>query len=150
MVGAILVGVGSPGGAVAGSAPLQIRIVVVTTFPQGYLSPRYNTRDHVLGLPPAPARPVPAASIMVLGLDPRFDLSQAHWILDGIASINLNRASVRSAAGASHRVDGDLVYEIDGREIPADWPTIVPYDRATPSSTRSHRPPATMPFWPTT
>jgi hypothetical protein len=59
MEGAILVGVGSPGGAVAGSAPLQIRIVVVTTFPQGYLSLRYNAKDHVPGSQPAPARPVP-------------------------------------------------------------------------------------------
>jgi purine nucleoside permease len=40
--------------------------------------------------------------------------------LEGMASINPNRASVRSAAGANHKVDGDLAYEIDGREIPAD------------------------------
>jgi hypothetical protein len=59
MVGAILLGVASPAGAVAGATPLQIRIVVVTTFPQGYLSLRYNAKDHVLGL------------------DPRFDPSQA-------------------------------------------------------------------------
>ena len=70
---------------------------------------------------------------MALGLDPRFDLTKAYWILAGIAGINPNRASVGSAVWASFIVDGDLAYEIDGREIPADWPTgIVAYDRTTP------------------
>src|ERR1700689_3156651 len=55
MVGAILVRVGSPGGGVAGSEPLQIRIGVGPTFPQGYLSLRYNAKDHVLGSQPAAA-----------------------------------------------------------------------------------------------
>jgi purine nucleoside permease len=32
---------------------------------------------------------------------------------------------------ASHIVEGDLAYEIDGRELPPDCPTgIVPFDRA--------------------
>jgi hypothetical protein len=136
MVGAILVGVGSPGGAVAGSAPLQIRIVVVTTFPQGHLSLRYHAKDHVLGSQSAPARPVP-------GGPPRSWCSASTALRPGARPTGFRTASqasiptrawVRSAAWASHIVDGDLAYEIDGREIPADWPTMVPYDRATLSS----------------
>jgi purine nucleoside permease len=70
---------------------------------------------------------------MALGLDPRFDLRKAYWILAGIGGIDPERASIGSAVWASHIVDGDLAYEIDGREIPPSWPTgIVAYDRATP------------------
>jgi purine nucleoside permease len=92
---------------------------VATTFPQGYLSPRYNAKDHVLAL----NRRRPAASIMVFGLDPRFDLSQAHGILDGIASINPIRASVHSAAWASPIVNGDLAYENGARFQPTGGPS---------------------------
>jgi purine nucleoside permease len=148
-VGAILVGVGSPVGAVAGSAPLEIRIVVVTTFPQGYRSLRYNAKDHVLGSQPAPAGPVPAASIMVLGLDPRFDLSQAHWISDGIATINPNRASVRSAAWASPIVDAIWPMKSMGARF---QPTGRPSCPTTERHFRAaglRRPPPTMAFWPT-
>jgi purine nucleoside permease len=159
--GVILMGLASPGWATASSVPLQIRVVVVTTFevgkdvgdvpgefqnwvehyplpdilpfPQGFRSLRYNTKDHVLGIVTGAGKADAAASIMALGLDPRFDLSKAYWVLAGIAGINPHRASVGSAVWASHIVDGDLAYEIDGREIPTEWPTgIVPYDRATP------------------
>jgi len=161
VAGAILMGLVSPDHATAASAPLQVRVVIVTTFevgndtgdtagefqnwvehyplpeilpfPQGYRSLRYNPQDHVLGIVTGAGKASAAASIMALGLDPRFDLSHAYWILAGIAGIDPSRASVGSAAWASYIVDGDLAYEIDGREIPADWPTgIVAYDRATP------------------
>jgi len=147
--------------ATAAPAPLEIHVVVVTTFevgndtgdeagefqnwvehyplpevipfPQGYRSLRYNATDHVLGIVTGAGKSSAAASIMALGLDPRFDLSKAYWILAGIAGIDPNRASVGSAVWASHIVDGDLAYEIDGREIPSDWTTgIVAYDRAKP------------------
>jgi purine nucleoside permease len=102
-------------------------------FPQGYHPLRYNERDHVLGIVTGVGKSHAAASIMALGMDPRFDLSKAYWILAGIAGIDPAKGSVGSAAWASYVVDGDLAYEIDAREIPPDWPTgIVPYDRATP------------------
>jgi purine nucleoside permease len=150
-----------PGRAHAAPAPLEIRVVVVTTFevgndtgdqagefqnwveryplaevlpfPQGYHPLRYNANDHVLGIVTGVGKSHAAASIMALGLDPRFDLSKAYWILAGIGGIDPNRASVGSAAWASSIVDGDLAYEIDAREIPEHWSSgIVPYDRATP------------------
>jgi purine nucleoside permease len=158
---AILIGLAAPGGARAAPAPLQVRVVVVTTFefdrdaahpsgefhnwvrryplpielpfPQGHRPLRYNATDHVLGIVTGVGKAQAAASIMALGLDPRFDLRKAYWILAGIGGINPNRASVGSAAWATHIVDGDLAYEIDAREMPADWPTgIVAYDRSRP------------------
>src|ERR1035441_3164080 len=74
-----------------------------------------------------------AATIMALGLDPRFDLSHAYWIVAGIAGANPERASLGSAVWARWVVDGDLGYEIDPREMPSDWPTgYVPLRKALP------------------
>ncbi|HVZ83603.1 MAG TPA: purine nucleoside permease [Terracidiphilus sp.] len=143
------------------AAPIEVRVVVVTTFevgndtgdepgelqnwieryplPQSLAFPAgghplyYNPQDHVLAILSGVGKAHTAASIMALGLDPRFDLTHAYWILAGIGGIDPHVASVGSAAWARHVVDGDLAYEIDGREIPADWPTgIVAYDRSTP------------------
>ncbi len=63
-----------------------------------------------------------AASIMALGLDGRFDLSNAYWLVAGIAGGDPADLSLGSAAWARHVVDGDLLYEIDSREIPESWP----------------------------
>jgi purine nucleoside permease len=64
-----------------------------------------------------------AATIMAVGLDPRFDFSHAYWIVAGIAGGSPDRISLGSAAWARYVVDGDLAYEIDAREIPPDWST---------------------------
>jgi purine nucleoside permease len=64
-----------------------------------------------------------ASTIMALGLDPRFDLTHAYWIVAGIAGGSPERVSLGSAAWARWVVDGDLGYEIDAREMPKDWPT---------------------------
>jgi len=63
-----------------------------------------------------------AASTMALGLDDRFDLSNAYFLIAGIAGGDPDDMSLGSAAWARHVVDGDLLYEIDGREIPDSWP----------------------------
>jgi purine nucleoside permease len=60
--------------------------------------------------------------MMALCLDPRFDLSKSYWIINGIAGVNPHVASEGSAAWAQHVIDGDIAYEIDAREAPADWP----------------------------
>jgi purine nucleoside permease len=64
-----------------------------------------------------------ASTIMALGLDPRFDLTHAYWIIAGIAGGSPERTSLGSANWARWVVDADLGYEIDAREIPADWST---------------------------
>jgi purine nucleoside permease len=161
VAGLTLMGVASCGWAFAAPAPLEIRVVVVTTFeigndtgdeagefqnwvehyplpdvlpfPQGFHQLRYNRNDHVLGIVTGVGKSHAAASIMALGMDPRFDLRRAYWILAGIGGVDPNRTSVGSAAWASSVVDGDLAYEIDAREIPEHWSSgIVPYDRSTP------------------
>ncbi|WOJ93647.1 nucleoside hydrolase [Congregibacter variabilis] len=66
--------------------------------------------------------PNATASTMALGLDERFDLSNAYWLIAGIAGADPEDLSLGSAAWASAVVDGDLVYEIDAREIPDNWP----------------------------
>jgi purine nucleoside permease len=72
--------------------------------------------------------------IMALALDPRFDLSHTYWIINGIAGVNPEVASIGSAAWAAHVVDGDIGYEIDSREIPASWPYgIVPIGSKEPN-----------------
>ena len=64
-----------------------------------------------------------AATITALGLDPRFDLRHAYWLVAGIAGATPERASLGSAVWARWVVDGDLAYEIDAREIPQEWTT---------------------------
>lgn len=63
-----------------------------------------------------------AASVMALGLDPRFDLSKSYWLVAGIAGADPADMSLGSAAWAKHVVDGDMLREIDAREMPQDWP----------------------------
>ena len=73
-----------------------------------------------------------ATATMALGLDPRFDLTQAYWMVAGIAGIDPEDASIGSVAWSSYLVDGDLGHEIDAREKPEDWDT--GFLRATPVS----------------
>jgi purine nucleoside permease len=91
-------------------------------LPAGYHSVRMNDRGEMAvltGQGPAHA----AATIMALGLDPRFDLTHAYWIVAGIAGGSPDRISLGSAAWARWVVDSDLGYDIDAREIPSDWST---------------------------
>lgn len=60
-------------------------------------------------------------SVTALALDSRFDLSQAYWIVAGIAGVDPEDAPLGSAAWAKWIVDGDLAKEIDSREIPEGW-----------------------------
>lgn len=67
------------------------------------------------------------ASVMALGMDPRFDLSKAYWVVAGIAGIDPKDASVGSAAWAEWVIDSDLAFEVDGRELPKGTATgVVP------------------------
>ena len=61
------------------------------------------------------------ASVMALGMDPRFDLSKAYWVIAGIGGGDPLDVSLGTGVWAKHVVDGDLLYEIDGREIPKEW-----------------------------
>jgi purine nucleoside permease len=104
----------------------------VMPFPQGYHNLRMND-DGVLGILTGVGNTKAAASIMALGLDPRFDLTHAYWLVAGIAGVDPEDATLGSAAWAEWLVDGDLAHEIDAREIPRDWKTgYVPLRRSVP------------------
>ena len=101
-------------------------------FPQGWRDVRTNG-DGVLALCTGVGTAKAAASVMALGLDPRFDLRRAYWVVAGIAGIDPEDGSLGSAAWAEWVVDGDLAHEIDAREAPPDWPTgYVPLRKTTP------------------
>jgi purine nucleoside permease len=86
-------------------------------FPQGYRDLRMNN-DGVLGVVTGIGTARAAATIMALGLDPRFDLTHAYWLIAGIAGGDPADVSLGSAAWAEWVVDGDIAHEIDAREIP--------------------------------
>jgi purine nucleoside permease len=104
----------------------------VVTMPAGYHHVRWN-KDGVLGVLTGVGTAKAAASVMAVGLDPRFDLSKAYWVIAGIGGGDPADVSLGSAVWADHVVDGDLAYEIDGRQIPEKWTTgFVPLRRGTP------------------
>lgn len=90
-------------------------------FPLGEYDLRMNDQG-LLGICTGGGTSNATSSIMALGLDPRFDLSKAYWVIAGIAGGDPQDVSLGTAAWARHVVDGDLLYEIDAREIPATWP----------------------------
>ncbi len=74
-----------------------------------------------------------AASVMALGLDRRFDFSEAHWLVTGVAGCDPHMGSLASVVMPDWVVDGDLCHEVDAREIPEDWVDgFVPIGKATP------------------
>lgn len=104
----------------------------VIPFPAGNRDLRMN-KNGVLGICAGIGTARAAASIMALGLDPRFDLRKAYWVVAGIAGGDPADVTLGSAAWANWVIDGDLAHEIDGREIPADWPTgMIPLRRTKP------------------
>jgi purine nucleoside permease len=94
----------------------------VYPLPAGYHAVRMN-REGEMAVLTGQGTAHAAATIMALGLDPRFDLSHAYWLIAGIAGGSPEHTSLGSAAWARWVVDTDLGYEIDPREMPSDWPT---------------------------
>jgi purine nucleoside permease len=102
-------------------------------FPLGERDLRLNSERGVLAIVTGVGNTKAAASIMALGLDPRFDLSRAYWLVAGIAGANPAAMTLGSAAWVDWVVDGDLAHDIDPREMPSDWPTgRVPLGKSRP------------------
>jgi purine nucleoside permease len=146
--------------AVAKPRPIQVKVVVVAMFEQGADTgdapgelQYWVERDHLDRIYPltagyhavrmngegemavltGPGTAHAAATIMAVGLDPRFDFSHAYWLVAGIAGGCPDRVSLGSAVWARWVVDGDLGYEIDAREIPPEWTTgYLPLSKAQP------------------
>jgi purine nucleoside permease len=93
----------------------------VVDFPGGVHPLRTNPEHTILGMVSGTTLVNATASMMALGLDPRFDLSHAYLLINGIAGVDPHSASIGSAAWANYVVN-DVAREIDPREAPADWP----------------------------
>src|SRR5580658_7594424 len=123
----ILLALGAAG-ARASDAPVKVRVVVVAMFevgedtgdvpgefqfwverekltrtwdfPQGERRLRSSEDGSILGVVTGVGTIHSAATIMALGLDPRFDLTEAYWVVAGIAGGDPNTVSLGSAAWA--------------------------------------------------
>ena len=115
-------------GADTGDAPGEFQLWVerehldeIVPFPGGAHPLRTNREHTVLGMVSGTTLVNATASLMALGTDPRFDLSHAYFLINGIAGVDPADASIGSAAWARFVV-GDPARFIDPREAPADWP----------------------------
>jgi purine nucleoside permease len=146
--------------------PIEVKIVLVTMFERGADSGdapgefqlwnerrdldqvfafqgehdlHFNADSGILAVVTGAGTAKAAASVMALGMDPRFDFSKSYWLVAGIAGFDPADATIGSAAWATYLVDGDLAHEIDAREMPDDWEwgyiarhTKVPFDPDRP------------------
>lgn len=64
-----------------------------------------------------------AASMMALAFSPKFDLRSTYFLISGIAGINPHCGTLGSVAFARYAIQVALQYEIDAREIPANFTT---------------------------
>ena len=149
--------------------PLPVKVVVVTMFEigddtgdragefqlwkerrnltevlpfHGWRDLHYDPKDDLLVMVTGIGTARSASAVMALGMDDRFDLSRAYWLVVGIAGIDPEDAPVGSAVWAEYLVDGDLGHHIDAREIPEEWPfgyfpryTMGPFDPDRPEPT---------------
>lgn len=141
-------------------APIPVRVVIVTMWQSGNGATDapgefhlWIKREHLTHVYPLPAGDAPVrmnsrgvlgiltgvgtakatASIMALGLDPRFDLTHAYWLIDGVAGGDPADTSLGSAVWVRQVVNGALAYEIDARQIPRNWSTgFVPLGKSFP------------------
>ena len=145
--------------------PLEVKVVVVSMFeigddegdapgefqlwkarqklttkyplPHGFHDIYANPETGVIGIVTGMGIARASAAVMSLGLDPRFDLSKAYWLVAGIAGVDPADNTIGSAIWTDYVVDGDLAHHIDAREIPSTWSTgyfplftHAPYDNA--------------------
>jgi len=120
--------------------PWPVRAVIVTTFPiesrlwderehldrtvdfpGGVLPLHANQDGTVLSMVSGTTLVNATASLMALGMDPRFDLTHAYLLINGIAGVDPADASIGSAAWARFVV-GDVSRYIDPHDAPPDWP----------------------------
>jgi purine nucleoside permease len=90
-------------------------------FPGGVRTLRINKTHDVLGIVTGMTLANAGPSMMALGLDPRFDLTHAYFLVAGIAGVDPRVGSIGSAAWASFVIN-DVSRQIDSREAPAAWP----------------------------
>ncbi len=95
---------------------------------------RANAAGTEIAVAVGPGNINPAVNLMALGADPRFDLRESHWLLNGIAGISPRDGTIGDAVWTDFVINGDLAKEIDPREKPAAWPDgFVSLDGVSPS-----------------
>lgn len=62
-----------------------------------------------------------AATVMAVGLSERVDLSRSYIMVAGVGGGPPDKITIGAAAWADWVVSGDLVTELDAREMPPDW-----------------------------
>ena len=115
-------------------------------FPAGYHDLRMNSNG-ILAVLTGQGTAKAASTIMALGLDPRFDLSKAYWLVAGIAGADPDKATLGSAVWTDYVIDGDLdmkstreKFQPTGRPAMFRWernPFEAPASRRKVSSTDS-------------
>src|SRR5829696_2603279 len=93
----------------------------VVLIPGGY-SPLYCNAnyDHCLIITGVLAANA-AATVMAVGLSDRVDLSHSYLMVAGMGGGPPDQITIGAAAWANWVVSGDLVTELDAREMPPDW-----------------------------
>ncbi len=128
--------VGADTGDVAGELQLWVErehLDRVIQVPGAFHPVRANADGSVIALITGAGNIHPAVSLTALGLDPQFDLRKSYWLLAGIAGITPLEGSPGTTVWTDYVVNGDLVHEIDAREMPKDWPTgHTALDKSTP------------------
>ncbi|HWU03567.1 MAG TPA: purine nucleoside permease, partial [Novosphingobium sp.] len=71
-------------------------------FPQSYHDLWYNPQTQVLGIVTGMGSIRSATATLALGLDTRFDLTHAYWLVAGIAGVDPQRAPVGAAVWAHY------------------------------------------------
>jgi purine nucleoside permease len=95
---------------------------------------RANAEGTEIALVIGPSDIKPAINLMALGGDPRFDLRQSWWLVQGIAGISPFDGTIGSAVWTDFVVNGTMAKQIDAREIPKEWPDgYAPLSGAAPS-----------------
>jgi purine nucleoside permease len=82
---------------------------------------RANREASEIAVTIGPGNIKPGVNLMALGADARFDLRQSYWLINGIAGVSPADGTIGDAFWTDFVVNGDLVKEIDGREIPSGW-----------------------------
>lgn len=82
-----------------------------------------NADGSIIAMRIGPNSISPAVNITALGLDNRFDLTHAYWLVNGIAGTSPHTGTIGDVFWTDFVVDGDVAHQIDAREIPPSWPT---------------------------
>ncbi len=83
---------------------------------------RLNADGSEIAITIGPGNINPAVNLMAFAADPRFDLRQSWWLINGIAGISPADGTLGDAVWTDYVINGDLAKAIDPREKPSSYP----------------------------